>query len=234
MNNLAKINEVEVLINDISQLISHIKKNMSEPNNIEIDLLLHKFRMSYDSCLSIKYSVNEKVIPADKIEIVEKKLEYTEPVIEKILVNEPITPKIISEKEKLKIEIQKEEPIIQNIVQSQPEKFLKKENEIIADMFENKRSVNEKIATNKKDLATKFKDNPIKDINSAIGLNDKFLFIRELFDNNSDKFTSSIDKLNNFENLDQAMQYINTEFKWNNENPVSNKFLELIYRRYIS
>ena len=37
MNYLAKLNELEGLINEMSQLVWHIKKNNSENNEIEID-----------------------------------------------------------------------------------------------------------------------------------------------------------------------------------------------------
>jgi len=212
---------------------------------------MHKFRTAYDNCLSIKYFTKdkEKTISVETIEKVEKKLEYSEPIIEKLSTtekenfepiiekkseSEPIIESIVLEEVISKIEINEVETTIKNSVQTKTEISKKKETEIIADMFENKRSLNEKSATTKKDLATKFKDNPIKDINSAIGLNDKFLFIRELFNNNSENFTKSIDKLNNFENLDQAMQFINNEFHWDAENPAFNKLLELVYRRYIS
>lgn len=266
MNYLAKLNELEGLINEMSQLVWHIKKNNSENNEIEIDLLMQKFRSAYDGCISIKYFAKEieKTITIEPEIKIENKLEYTEPVIEKIskpetkvvepiienltipeqkisepvieeeLVEEPIIEKVVLEEKIEQVEVKKEEPIIVNTVQIKPEKTLKKETEIIADMFENKRSINERIAPNKKDLATKFKDNPIKDINSAIGLNDKFLFIRELFANNGEIYSKAIEKLNNFENLDQAMQFINTEFHWDAKNPTFNKFLELVYRRYIS
>ncbi|OFX20383.1 MAG: hypothetical protein A2033_13385 [Bacteroidetes bacterium GWA2_31_9] len=251
MNNLAKVNELEGLTNEISQLIWHIKKNNTENIEIEIDLLMQKFRTAYDNCLALKYSPKNIVeIETKEPELkTEQKLEYFEPVIEKISITEKIEPEQVIEKEMIQepivenvvvkeevseIEIEKEKPIIENISQTTPEKLLKKENEIIADMFENKRSINEKIAPNKRDLATKFKDNPIKDINSAIGLNDKFLFIRELFSNNGEIYSNAIEKLNSFENLDQAMQFINTEFHWDAKNPTFNKFLELVYRRYIS
>jgi hypothetical protein len=106
----------------------------------------------------------------------------------------------------------------------------------IADQFQNeKKSLNDQAALNHKvkDLASKLKDQPIEDLKKAINLNDRFLFTKELFEGNAIKYNQAIEELNKFENLDQAMEYINTGFAWDMEKESFKKFIELVYRRYI-
>ncbi len=47
-----------------------------------------------------------------------------------------------------------------------------------------------------KDLSSKLTSQPISDIGGAMGLNEKFSFIQELFNNDPDKFTETINTLN--------------------------------------
>ena len=44
---------------------------------------------------------------------------------------------------------------------------------------------------------------------------------------------SIIEQLNNMRDLDEAMDYINTNFAWDMEKDAFKSFLELIYRRHI-
>lgn len=74
---------------------------------------------------------------------------------------------------------------------------------------------------------------PVSDIFIAIGLNDRFLFTRELFNNDSVLFKSTITTLNNLQNFEAAVEFVKKEFKWNEEDPVTEQFMHLVKRRYI-
>ena len=82
------------------------------------------------------------------------------------------------------------------------------------------------------DLSKKLQNQPISDISAVIGLNDKFLFIKELFNNDADLFNSTIDKLNKASNFNNAIQYIDSNFTWDFDNPSVQKLLELVRRRH--
>ena len=82
-------------------------------------------------------------------------------------------------------------------------------------------------------LANRFQQKPIANIASAIGLNDKFQYIRTLFDNKATDFTHTVAALNAMNSFDDAMQYISTHFEWDMEDPVTIQFLELVNRRFI-
>ncbi len=53
-------------------------------------------------------------------------------------------------------------------------------------------------------LAAKLARKKIKNLNSAIGINEKFLFTNELFDGNTEQFLKTIEELNNCVSLTEA------------------------------
>lgn len=73
--------------------------------------------------------------------------------------------------------------------------------------------------------------NRIDDIRKAIGLNDKFLMIRDLFGGDAQKFEDTIDTLNEFEDLDECMIYIVENFRWNPDSEGAKLLVSLIERK---
>jgi len=108
----------------------------------------------------------------------------------------------------------------------------------VADKFkDDKISLNEKLSASQTDksIAAKLQKNPIKDLKAAIGINEKFKFINELFEGNLQKYTDGITKLNEFSNLDEAITFLiflKKEFSWGNDNAAYLELTELISRRY--
>lgn len=96
-------------------------------------------------------------------------------------------------------------------------------------------SVNDLLAKNISGsiIASKLKNKPIKSINEAIGLNDKFLFIRELFNGKADDFSKTVDIFNKIENFQQCIDYVQVNFQWDFEDSNVLKFLEIVNRRFI-
>ncbi|MDR2928010.1 MAG: hypothetical protein LBV41_07410 [Cytophagaceae bacterium] len=78
-----------------------------------------------------------------------------------------------------------------------------------------------------------FQSRPIKDIKSAIGINDRFYFQRELFGGNADLFNSIIDQLNALKDMDSAEVLLAANFKWDNSNEAVQSFKEIVKRRYL-
>lgn len=107
--------------------------------------------------------------------------------------------------------------------------------QIIADKF-NKRSpsINDMLSgvKNNKNLASLLHDSPIKDLKKAIKLNDRIWYVSELFSNNSATYEKTVDVVNKSEDLDQALEYIFDNFKWDQEKKSTISFLELVFRRF--
>jgi hypothetical protein len=77
---------------------------------------------------------------------------------------------------------------------------------------------------------------PIDDLKSGIGLNEKFLFIRELFGNDHLAYADAIEKLNAAPTLAAAEKILAAEVlphqQWDLETEAALSFLHLIFRRF--
>jgi len=72
---------------------------------------------------------------------------------------------------------------------------------------------------------------PINSIWDGIGINDRFLFIRELFANSSAKLENTVSALDKLATIQDAVTYLKMNFKWN-KTEASQKFLVLVKRRF--
>ena len=73
--------------------------------------------------------------------------------------------------------------------------------------------------------------NKIKSLREAIGLNDKFLMIRDLFAGDAPRYEATIDTLEEFEDLDECMIYIVENFRWNPDSEGAKLLVSLIERK---
>ena len=81
------------------------------------------------------------------------------------------------------------------------------------------------------------KDAPIKDLRKGIGVNDRFLFIKELFRGDDVMYERSIKTINGFAILPEAEYWIRRELKlklaWNDQDAVVKQFDQIIKRRFL-
>lgn len=220
---------IETINKDIQDIEKSIKKfeNRSSLPRLEIDLTLEKVRKLYDSLQSL---IEER--PVEKITPPEDKpgnintFELEE--------NSSDTAKDISETS----------PVITREPAKKPEeelqiKFEEEKNaktEIVADRLQNGQSfMNESLRqqVSSKDLSSKLTSQPISDIGGAMGLNEKFSFIRDLFNNDPDKFTETINILNHASNFNEAYSYLNDTFNWDMDDSQVQKLLDLTRRKLI-
>ena len=71
----------------------------------------------------------------------------------------------------------------------------------------------------------------ISDLRKAIGINDKFIMLRDLFAGNEAQYNTTIDALNSFTNLDDCMIYIVENFAWNPDSEGAKLIVSLIERK---
>ena len=86
-------------------------------------------------------------------------------------------------------------------------------------------------------LAARLQRKPVADLISAIGINDKFLFLNELFGGSMEKYNKSIRLLNSFSTLLGAKTYMSElqiEFQWDCNSDAYKKLADLVERRFIS
>jgi len=87
-----------------------------------------------------------------------------------------------------------------------------------------------------KEVADKIALEPIKDLRAAIGINDKFQFLENLFNKEEVVFESSIKTINAFKNFAEAQfwikQNLRNKYQWEEESSVVIAFDQLVKRRF--
>jgi hypothetical protein len=74
-------------------------------------------------------------------------------------------------------------------------------------------------------------NSPLRSIREGIGLNDRFLYIRELFDNNKTKYEEALETIEQCNTSNEAISYLNEKFSWD-KSETNEKFLSLIKRKF--
>jgi hypothetical protein len=115
-----------------------------------------------------------------------------------------------------------------------PAAVVKKEiNDVIADAGA---SLNDRLKEAKTDLAGTLTDTPVRDLKKAIGINDRFLYINELFRGDETMYERSIKTINGFSILPEAEYWMQRELKvklgWSDGNETVQQFTQLVRRRF--
>ena len=102
--------------------------------------------------------------------------------------------------------------------------------------FEYPESLNDRLKEIRIELSEKLTEMPIKDLKKAIGINDRFLFINELFRGDETMYERSIKTIQNFSIFAEAEFWIRRELKlkigWLESDPIVNQFDQLVRRRF--
>jgi len=97
-------------------------------------------------------------------------------------------------------------------------------------------SLNDKLKSGTTEIAHTLKDGPIKDLRKAIGINDRYLFINELFRGDEIMYERSIKTINGFHIYGEAEFWIKRELKlklgWKEDSEAVRIFDQLIKRRF--
>jgi len=108
--------------------------------------------------------------------------------------------------------------------------------ELNESLSQNQESLNDRLKQEKTELGHSLKSEPIKDLRKGIGVNDKFLFINELFRGDDAMYERSIKTINAFHILPEAEYWINRELKvklgWTDTKDTVQHFYEVVRRRF--
>jgi hypothetical protein len=86
-----------------------------------------------------------------------------------------------------------------------------------------------------KSFGPKIPSERIDNLKAAISINEKFMFINELFDGNLREYNETVETLNGFKTLDQAADFLDLMRKknfWNTGSNAFKKLKELVERRF--
>lgn len=104
-------------------------------------------------------------------------------------------------------------------------------------IFEKAASLYDKIAKPaEKTVASQAVKQPISNIKGAIGINEKFGYLKDLFKNNVNEYNEALEKLNNFDNYADAEDYfqeLKSKYSWDPESKSFIGLADLLNRRYL-
>lgn len=139
-------------------------------------------------------------------------------------------PHIVPETEEEVPTLSQHQP--KNIVAAPPAVKEEEKQEISASQS----SIHDRFRQSSIDLGDTFTEVPIRDLKKAIGVNDRFLFINELFRGDESMYERSIKTINSFSILPEAEYWIQRELKvkngWNDSDQLVKQFYQLVKRRF--
>ncbi|OYU55526.1 MAG: hypothetical protein CFE25_11440 [Chitinophagaceae bacterium BSSC1] len=119
------------------------------------------------------------------------------------------------------------------LAEQAPVKEMYELNDLHADQGQ---ALNEQLKPEKQELANNFQDTPIVDLKKAIGINDRYLFINELFRGDETMYERSLKTINSFAIFPEAHYWIQRELKvklgWNERSDIVGHFDQLVKRRF--
>ena len=98
--------------------------------------------------------------------------------------------------------------------------------------------LNEKLKEERIEVVTALQEAPIRDLKKAIGFNDRFLFVKELFRGDENMYERSVKTINAFSIYPEAEYWIQRELKvklsWPDNCEAGKHFDQLVKRRFAS
>jgi hypothetical protein len=216
--------------------------------NTTIDIILKDLRDVREILDDLR---NYPGLPQLQVELAKSKCRSAEEIIALLKLHRPSEPEIVTkqaEKETVTIKAEKE------TVTKQPEKETvtnikiepshsehiapptekKISSNIIADRFTGSSdTILDKFGSIRKDedFSSSIRTKPVEDLTDAIGLNDKFLFIREIFGGSQNEYEKALGKLNRAESLTDAKAIIMSYSGDSEESDVVQQLLEIVKRK---
>lgn len=185
---------------------------------------------SLDKPITIAFEKKRETVPAEAPDEPESADLTMTPVIEPepVAAEEPV--ETAAGKEKTAEQAQKVADVTFDLFSSQPV--------TLADKYhKDEKTIHEQISSqaNRENIASKIQQTPITELKSVIGLNDKFIFINELFHGNMKAYQETIHSLDQLTTLNDAIRYfteVKDTFDMNEELESFRKLAEMIQRKF--
>lgn len=243
---------ISELLNEIGSKIEHLKQG--ELNLEELQNATEKSRELYERLVVIRHKAMEDLVGGTVVQI-EKEEEISKEVLEEVIEAEPeavveevpeeepeeeVSFDMSAQEEKAveeqpafdftfeaSIEETVEEPVIEESTPEVP----------ISASLEEDETLKEKLGGDDPlSLRKKLQSTPIEDLTKEISIARKFELIEQMFGGDSAAYEEGINALNNCGGADEAKSKLaeySTNYKWDMENKVIIKFVELVERRYL-
>lgn len=259
MNRQSIHQQIDLLLNALLEQHEQFRQQNGTIPQMELDLLLQNTRQLYEAILmlhhnnalssldDVKAAVMQRILSDRKENTRSVAATQTEvvPVAEPEVVKTETHHSVMDE---LMAKAGREQPVEKKSDKKSKTKRLAgglnatlfEEKPSHADNFEDEVTWHEHIASKSSwnTVANQLHRKPVADLKVAIGINEKFLFINQLFDGNLQDYSEAITKLNASGDLNSARQFISSElairFSWPIDNEHVKNFMDLIERRFIS
>jgi hypothetical protein len=112
--------------------------------------------------------------------------------------------------------------------------FIEMDYKTLSDVFLEKEPTKQQTEDNS--LFYRISQTKISDLRRSIAMNDRFIFIKELFKNDFESYNMTINELNQCETTEQAMSFlvhIKSQYEWDENNATVQHFISLINRKFI-
>jgi hypothetical protein len=233
-------------LHEIEDLVKGFPEDSKIPA-IEIDLALQKLRNLYELLLLLRGNENfsQGISTEDKSsghyteiapDLSDKQSSSAVIVVEEskkttVAMSSSVEEKQPGNEEKTEIiSEQKEEKHERKITSSKKSSI---DVQTLADQFKGRPTLLETLSqTYNSESETIAHSKPISDLMSAIGLNDRFTFIRELFNNDKKAFETAIVALNDSGSFNNASNYLMQQFNWDMDSEAVQLLLSIIRRKY--
>ena len=222
INTVEPIKEEECVM---PETVAHEEKNLNEEVEIATPQHIEVPQADNDLLTEEQPIVEENVVSEVVVPVCEEEVDLTEENTE-IIDENPLEPVVVAE------ETPEPQPELQEELSECIEEEKRVDEEDVKEDVKTPTALSDvsKESFTRNDSITHKK---IDDIKQAISLGDRFLFQRELFNNNGELMTKTIGYLNGLTTMDEALQYVNKKFNWDSENPTVVGFLQILNRRYL-
>lgn len=252
------VQRIKPHLDKINSLYDYLLGNQATLSRLDQDAFLAAIRSLYEACIVEEAAPQQEapVTTPPPVETPEPKVEdskttkkkrpkmvFTQPSKPKVTEQPPVVKEVPKEEPKKQpVEPPKPNPPVDEKPTPKPEPPATKEptppvqntatatNEEYEELFAFKEAT---------DLSQKLSASPIADLSKALGMNEKYLYINELFGGDVATFQTALKQLNNGESFDQARQYLEQEcigqHNWMDKNRkvIAKNFVKLVRRRYL-
>lgn len=193
---------------------------------IEIDLALQKTRNFYEVLLMLKHP---SALPGTQVTAGPVAADTGEAPAEKPADRKPMQKTAVSDVTAAG------RPAEENPV-PEPRTEKRKKAGTLSDTIESKQVLGESIhqPIQYQEISSRIQAKPIKNLAAAIGINERFLYIRELFGNDPRKYENAIEVMNNAASFNDAYNYMIREYEWDMDSELVQGLLELVRRKFIT
>lgn len=226
-------NRQQQILSEIQEMMSSIRTQLEK-----LDAKMSEFQQSFDTegviSAPIDIEIDDEYLNTEVVEQVELDIPETVEVQEEVVEPEPVVvePEPVVEPDPVAEEEPKEE--VAAVEEDDDDLPLFAEPESIfeaAQKAQKPRKAMIDVMEDKEAWRTDMPGAPVRDVLSAISLNDRVQFINVLFDEDPSKFQQARARINSMNTLDEAVAYITSTFNWDMGSQVVYRFMMAVRRK---